>query len=258
MTQVFEKMVSALSVKPMCPHCKKVIPSEDINVANDIAFCRNCDLSHSLSALSSGAIVDENVDLSRPPEGTWFQRDLDGMVLGATNRSFGQAFGLLFFALFWNGIVSVFVMLAVASTLHHLGVALPGWFPAPFSKPGNIPVVMTLFLWLFLTPFIAIGLFMFSAFLNCLAGRTEIRLSGGQGIIFSGVGPLGFRNRFAAADVRDVRIDDRPWRNSNGRSRRSAQILIDTEHKPITFGSMLAPERRRFLAGALKKELARH
>ena len=65
--QWLDKVVSALSVTPTCPRCKGVIPSEDVNVANDIAFCRHCNLSHRLSDLTSGSTVDENVDASRPP-----------------------------------------------------------------------------------------------------------------------------------------------------------------------------------------------
>jgi len=253
--QVLEQLLSSLSVTPTCPRCKRVIPSEDINVANDIAFCRNCDLSHRLAALAAGSVVDENVDLSRPPAGAWFQRQGEGLVVGATHRSLGQAFGLLFIALFWNGIVSVFVSLAIASTLQHLGVSLPGWFSAHFSKSAPVPLGLTVFLWLFLTPFIGVGLGLVFSFFSCLAGRTEIRLQGGDGVILSGVGPVSFRKRFATSSVRDVRIEDQCWRDRNGTSRRNPQIIIETEQKPIKFGSMLTQERRRFLAGAVKKEL---
>jgi len=255
MVQLFQNIVSALSVTPMCPRCKRVIPSDDINVANDIAFCRNCNLSHSLSALTSGTVVDENIDLSRPPSGVWFQRDGGGSVIGATHRSIGSAFGLLFLTLFWNGIVSVFVLLALASTLRHIGIPLPVWFPAP--KGSDIPLGMTLFLWVFLTPFIAIGLAMLGAFLSCLAGKTEIRIQGGEGTVFTGAGPLGLRRRFSTSDVKAVRIEDKAWRNSDGNTQRKAQIIIDTNTKPVSLGSMFTEERRRFVAGALKKELIR-
>jgi hypothetical protein len=58
--QLLDRISSALSVAPTCPRCKGVIPSEDVNVANDIAFCRHCDLSHRLSDLTSGTPVDED------------------------------------------------------------------------------------------------------------------------------------------------------------------------------------------------------
>jgi hypothetical protein len=255
MMQVLEKLVSGLAVTPVCPRCKQVIPSQDINVANDIAFCRSCNLSCRLSALTLGTTVDEKVDVGSPPAGSWFLREGNGVVIGSTHRSLGQAFALLFFCLFWNGIVSVFVFLATASTLRHLGLTLPAW--VPLSKGSVVPVGMTLFLWLFLTPFIGIGLVLLTTFLSCLAGRTELRVDAGQGILFSGIGPLGFRRRFSGSDVRDVRIEDKRWRDSDGDSRRKRQIVIETSGKSISFGSMLTEERRQFVAGAAKRELVR-
>jgi hypothetical protein len=254
--QTLEKSVTAFSAAPICPSCKGVIPGEDINVASDVAYCRKCNLSHSLSALTYGTAVDESVDLSRPPAGAWFRREGSSVVAGATNRSLGNAFGLLFFMLFWNGIVSVFVAAATASTLRHLGVSLPGWVPASMAKQGAMPVPLNIFLWLFLTPFIAIGVFLIMSFFNCLAGRTEVLLQQGQGVLFTGVGPVGFRKRFAASEVSGVRIEDRQWHNNQGGSGRTSRIVIDTKSGPLNFGSMLTYERRWFLAGALKKELA--
>lgn len=250
--QLLDKVYSRLAVTPVCPKCHGVIASADVNVANDIAFCRNCNVSYSLSALSTGAIVDENVDVSRPPAGAWFNRMGPGLVTGATHRSPGQAFGLLFFCLFWNGIVSVFVGLAFAATLHHLGVAVPHWFPN--AKGTNLPVPMTIFLWLFLTPFIAIGALLLGTFLSCLAGRTEVNIEGGEGTIFTGIGALGSRKRFSVSSVKDVRIEQKTWQSNNGQQRR-AQIVIDADPKPIYLGSMLNDSRRAFLAGVLKREL---
>src|SRR5205807_2592998 len=133
MQALLEKAIAALAVTPVCPRCRKTIPSEDINVANDIAYCRACNLSHHLSALASGVVVDPDIDLSRPPAGAWFHRDTVSAVIGASHRSPGQAFGLLLITLFWNGIVSVFVLLAIGSTLQHIGLGVPAWFPSPTS-----------------------------------------------------------------------------------------------------------------------------
>jgi hypothetical protein len=93
--------------------------------------------------------------------------------------------------------------------------------------------------------------------LSCLGGRTELRIEGGQASLFTGIGPLGWRKRFAASEVRDVRIDNKAWRDSDGGSHRKAQIVIETNGKPIAFGSMLTPERRAFLAAVASKELVR-
>jgi hypothetical protein len=256
MPALLDQVSSALSVTPTCPRCKGVIPSADINVLNDIAYCRTCNLSHSLSGLTSGITIDPEIDLSRPPAGTWFRRESLGPVIGASHRSLGQAFGLLGFCLFWNGIVSVFVLLAITATLQHLGVHVPQWFPSPSSHGKLLPIGMTIFLWLFLTPFIAVGVAMVATLLSCLGGATELRIQGGAALLFTGIGPLGFRKRFSTSDVKDVRIEEKRWTNNDGRTRRNEQIVIELNSgKKINFGSMLNEERRLFVAGAVRKTL---
>jgi uncharacterized membrane protein YgcG len=58
-----------------------------------------------------------------------------------------EANGFIFFGLFWNGIVSIFIF----------GALIPGWITLLKSKQGGCS---TLFLTVFLIPFIAVGLFM--------------------------------------------------------------------------------------------------
>lgn len=243
-------------VTPTCSRCGRAIPSEDVNVANDVAYCRGCNLSHQLSALTQGAELDSNIDLNHPPAGAWYRNDGAGLVIGATHRSMGAAIGALVFALFWNGIVSVFVLLALASTLRHLGLGLPEWFPVPDMKNDTMSVGMTIFMWLFLTPFIVIGLVMIGAFLSALGGRTEVRMNHAEGVVFTGVGALGFRRRFDASGVKDVRIEESQWSDRRGHRQRKTLILIETrDGKQVKLGSALTPERRKFVAGALRQTL---
>jgi len=252
--QVLEKLVSRLSVTPTCPACQGVIPSEDVNVGNDIAFCRACNLSHRLSALTHGTVMNAKIDVTRPPTGVQFHRDGRGTIITASHRSLGTAIGTLLICLFWNGIVSVFVLVATVATLHNLGVTVPVWFPAP---PMTMPVGMNIFLWLFLIPFITVGSVMFATFVSAVAGHTELRVEGGQVSLFSGIGPIGLRKRFSVSEVRDVRIENKNCRNSDGDSQRKAHIIIETDRKPISCGSMLNDERRQFFAAAAKRELIR-
>jgi len=243
-------------VTPTCSRCGRAIPSEDINVANDVAYCRTCNLSHQLSALTQGTELDSNIDPNNPPPGAWYRSDGIGPVIGATHRSIGTAIGALAFALFWNGITSIFVLVALASTLHHLGLGVPHWFPAPEMNGAPMSVGITIFLWLFLTPFILIGLFMIGAFLSSLGGRTEVRINNAEGVVFTGVSAFGYRRRFDASAVKDVRIDETQWSDRRGNRQRKAVILIETrDGKQVKLGSMLSPERRKFVAGALRKAL---
>ena len=129
-------------------------------------------------------VTCSSFDISRANDGS-------GTVIGATHRSLGAAIGSLAIALFWNGIVSVFVLVATASTLQLFDVGVPEWFPAPNLGKTPMGTGMTIFLWIFLTPFIVIGLAMIGAFLSSLAGRTEVQLGNSEGILFAGIGPLG-------------------------------------------------------------------
>jgi hypothetical protein len=141
-------ILPSIMVIPTCSKCGKAIPSEDVNVANDVAYCRACNVSHQLSALTQGTELEATVDLNQPPAGAWYTNDGTGSVIGATRRSLGTAIGALAFGLFWNGIVSVFVLVALAGTLRHLGITLPHWFPAPNMNGSPMSVGMTIFLWI--------------------------------------------------------------------------------------------------------------
>ncbi|MEW6160069.1 MAG: hypothetical protein AB1813_21780 [Verrucomicrobiota bacterium] len=241
---------------PTCPKCSRAIERDDVNVAIDVAYCRPCNISHRLSKLTFSVDLDEGVDPNRPPPGAWRHKQGSGLVIGATHRSIGSAVLLLGFALFWNGILSIFVALALSSTLRLLGLPAPTWFPQPIMNDKTMTVGVTLFLWLFLTPFLIIGAALFLAFLSCLGGRTEIRLNNSEGVIFTGIGPLGYKRRFNRASVSGIRIDEREWRNSDQGGHRRAHIVIEaTGRKPIHFGSSLSDERRKFLASLLRREL---
>jgi hypothetical protein len=228
----------------------------DMNVANDLAVCRACGQVHKLSSLVQAAELEQGLDFARPPAGAWYRDTGLGAVVGATHRSLGTALGLLAFSLFWNGIVSVFVFLAVSSTLYLLHVPRPGWFPSPQMNGSDMGVGMTIFLWLFLTPFILIGLAMLAGFFSALGGRTEATIQNGQGVLYTGIGALGWHRRFNPQFVKEVRIDDRRWRDSDGDARRSKQIVIEmVAGKPIKFGSMLRDDRMKFVAAAVRKAL---
>lgn len=245
---------------PSCSKCKRAIADSDINVATDVAFCRPCNLAHQLSTLVHSVELDSNLDLRRSPKGTWHSSGGLGSVVGATHRSIGTALGALAFSLFWNGIVSVFVFLAISATLALLGVSVPDWFPTPKMNGGPMTAGVTIFLWLFLTPFIVVGLAMTGAFLSALAGRTEVRLNALSGVIFTGIGPIGWRRRFKPDQVMDVRIEhnvpSRRWQGSDGDSHSKRTILIELQDgRQIKFGSSLREDRMTFVAAVTRKLL---
>lgn len=239
----------------VCPKCQRPIPEADVNVGTDVAFCRACQIPHSLARLAQAGEL-ASVDLGRLPAGVWRRRDGQGWILGASSRSWSMALGALAFGLFWNGIVSIFVLLAVASTLSHLGVNIPDWFPAPKMNGEPMGVGMTIFLWIFLMPFMAVGFGMVAAFLAGVAGKTEIQIRRGRAAVFTGVGVLGLRQRFNPESVVEVRLESRGGGGRNGDSESRVQIVVEeTGGRRIRFGSSLPEERRRVLAAALRREL---
>ncbi len=237
---------------PTCPKCRRVIPPDDINVAQDVAYCRPCNLSHSLSDLTHELETGANLNLHHPPKGSWFVNNGSGTTIGSTNRNLTNGVGFLFFALFWNGIVSLFVVFAIAGTLHNLNVPLPDWFPTPKMNDGIMGWGETLFLWLFLTPFIAIGLCVAGAVLSSFFGRTEVKINNSQGTVFTGIGAVGWKRRFDSTQVKSVKIHQ----NRNIKGSDQFYILIETrEGKQIKFGSLLTNERRQFMLAVLRKTI---
>jgi len=239
---------------PKCSKCGRTIPGEDVNVARDVAYCRSCNLVNELSALLTGAELTHGVDFSNPPKGVKHDVYAEGLITSATHRSIGAAIGGLAVALFWNGITSIFVLIVTGATLRNMHIPLPVWFPSPEMNGAPMSIGMTIFMWLFLSPFIAIGMMMIGSFLLSIGGRTEIRIYQGKGVVFTGIGPLGYRRRFMVSEVSDVRIEE-----SYGENQTKTNVIIETrEGRIIKFGSMLTEERRRFLGAVLHKTLVRH
>lgn len=160
-------------------------------------------------------------------------------------------------AVFWNGIVSVFVFVNVASTLNLLGIPVPEAFPAPTMEGEPMGWGMTLFLWIFLTPFILVGLGILAALVGALMGRTVVRLRPGEGVVFSGIGSWGKRQRFDPGSIRTVLLEEateaKPGKIRSGSGQ---EIVLKTaQGGEIRLGSDLPPARRMFVAATLARLL---
>jgi hypothetical protein len=233
----------------VCPGCRGNIASEDVNMREGVAMCRGCSRLFKVSELAEDSELAD-VEVAQAPRGCEIQDDGVQTTLVASHRSIPGAIGALFFGLFWNGIVSVFLLMNIASTLQHLGVSLPTWFPAPKMNGGSVPLGMTLFLWVFLTPFLLVGGLVIVWFLMSLGGKVEVRVRGGEGVIFTGIGAIGYRRRFDAGRV--ARVGLKHKRDSEGAT--SSTILLSADQE-ITFGGNLPKERKRWLAAAARHVL---
>jgi hypothetical protein len=228
-------------MKVSCPKCHGEVPAADINVAKDVAFCPRCQEAFALSTLVAAAEAGPEVDPGNPPPGCRLEPLPNGFAISASARS-GAAFFFTFFALFWNSIVSVFVVITLANVIQH-GFSQSAFDNAPF--PG--------FEFIFLTPFVLVGLVMTGVALTTMFGKVVVTVAGNAAAIFTGVGRLGWTRRFAWSDIDSATEEyDASTRVNNQPVRR---IVLDGKRQ-IKFATLLNEDRRRYVASVLRQVLA--
>jgi hypothetical protein len=82
-----------------------------------------------------------------------------------------------------------------------------------------------------------------------VCGQQELRMEGGQAVVLTGVGPVGWRRRFAWKNVTAVRLTIAAWQRND---RKVPQITLDGA-KPVNFGTMFTDERRDYVLAVLKR-----
>jgi len=156
-------------------------------------------------------ILNDELSLDHPPRGIRMERGMDGgTVIRIRMFSAAQVLPILFITLLWNGIASIFVAVAVSMTAATFG------YDFGISFQWNISPPPLWFLWLFLSPFIAIGLLLLLSLLFNVFGRCEIRLGTGEGSIFSGIGSIGGTQRFALQSIKSLRLEESKTRDKRG------------------------------------------
>lgn len=234
----------------ICPSCEAVLPSEQINVAQGVAYCPACGKLSPLRDVM--AFQEDRQSVTDTPSGCYVWNEGANIHIQATLRSVAGALGALFISLFWNGIVSVFVMIALAGLWTNFIGPLPEGFPAPHEENGEpMSLGMTLFLCMFLTPFVTIGACMIGAFFLNIWGKIDILIDGDQGVIRTGIPLLGWKRRFNASQVTKVEIGLSSWQQ-NDQSKELIQIQAD---RTVKFGTLLNDKRREWLRSVLRKLL---
>jgi hypothetical protein len=247
-----------------CPSCNSTIPNADINIAEGVALCRTCDKLWKLRDLAAdpeeGAA--DAAASAPPPSGCSIQDLGSETVISASCRG-GTGCFFAFFATFWNSITWIFVTIAAGGLYTNLIGPLPSWYPMSNStvKSGStsttvaaMPLNMAIFLALFITPFVLIGIGTAAAAVLGLFGRVQITLRGQDATVFTGVGPIGWTRRFNADTVRDVRIKES---GSSTNNKPNKHIVIDAD-KTVKVGVLLSDARLRWLAGVLRRVLLPH
>lgn len=231
-----------------CPHCDAALPAEAINITEGVALCLACQKLIRLSELIDCERPSDAV-LNDPPAGFRLVNEIEGVSIHVSLRSIGGMFATLGACLFWNSIVSMFLLLALAGLYSNLIGPLPDGLPAPDGEP--ISLGMTLFLCLFLTPFVMVGLGLIGAVFINAAGRTVVRISRDSARISTGVGPMKWSTRFDPRSVKQITRDYTKWQ-SNGVHKELIEIRAN---RTVRFGSMMSDEKRQWLLAILRSLL---
>jgi hypothetical protein len=210
----------------LCPKCNQQLAGSDINVATDVAQCGRCGEVFALSTLvqTSAAVP---VDPNEPPRGAWFREDFGGFTVGGTTRH-AIAFFLVPFMCVWSGF------------------SLGGIYATQIWR-GKFDLFQSLFG----IPFFLGTLLFGSVALMTLCGKVVVRIRDSEGMVFTGVGPIGWRRAFNWLEVKSVRVEAFASRNNQ----RSKIIILDGPQK-LRFGSMLSEARQEFVANVLRQALA--
>ena len=238
----------------LCPGCGNPFPDDDVNVAKDVAYCRRCDRAHVLSSLAepqeralevdhTDAALDGPVDLLHPPNGAWYRDDGMEVVIGASTRHAALAGFFVVFAGFWNLITWTILIAMIFGSSNVSG---------PGITHSNGQTTVDWFAYLFMIPFVGVGLGTGAAAFVLLFGRCEVRIRGVEGELFRGAWLLSRRKPFDASAVTQVRLAQSSWKQNN-----QPMEEIELRGIDLRFGASLSNARRRFVCSALKKMLGR-
>lgn len=219
----------------ICPECAAPIEPADVNVATDVAFCRNCSKAFSLSSTVAqhtlGSIGLSRpprgpIDVNNPPKGAWFHDLGSEFRFGATTRSC-IAFFLVPFMLVWSG------------------GSIGGIYGSQIVN-GKFDLVLSLFG----IPFVLGSIFFWGIAIMSIWGRIEITIRGDDGELFTGVGSIGRRKKFKCSDISFVREELKQTQKNSYR-----EIVLEGATR-INFGSMLNDERRYFIMEVMRTMVA--
>lgn len=224
---MLEKIFLTRAVKSQitCPRCRAEIPLEDVNVATDIALCRQCGQTWSYATLLTDCKAAA-LDVRTPPRGAWF-RELspNGFEAGISTRS-ASAFLLVPFFCIWSVL------------------SLDGIYGTQIAKREFDPVTF-----LFGIPFVIGTVILGCVVVMSICGEIIVTVREDSGVVFTGVGPIGWRQRFDWRKVSAIRRTERIGRRGSV----SQQITLEGE-KRLDFASGVKNERLDFLLFALRKK----
>tara|TARA_R110002073_G_scaffold89852_6_gene212499 strand:- start:19856 stop:20533 length:678 start_codon:yes stop_codon:yes gene_type:complete len=210
-----------------CHKCNSEIPSNQVNIATDLAHCKGCNTIQKISEVSQ---ANESFDLKKNPKGTWFEKKSSNELLIGASTASPIAFFLIPFMLIWSG------------------ASLGGIYGTQI-----ISGEFNLFLSLFGIPFL-LGTFFFGAItIMSVAGKVEIIITKAGGVIFTGVGNIGFSKKFTWNEISSIKETHSYSGNRPGRiGNRGTKISIEGERR-VSFGTGIPNARKYYMLESLKK-----
>ena len=208
-----------------CPECKSKLEDQNINIQKDIAKCAVCGHVFTISQ-NIGAVRHDDFDINETVKGTWIHQERGVLTLGASTRS-PMALFMVPFMLVWSG------------------GSIGGIYISQIMK-GEFNLMMSLFG----IPFLLGSIFFWGMTFMFIWGKVELRLDREGGSILTGIGKIGYRQKFKWADVSHVE------ENQGFYSRGSQNSTISLLGKKRTsFGIGLRSSRRYYLFKALESIL---
>lgn len=214
-------------MKLYCPNCKTEFQSLDVNVADNLAYCRQCSEAFAISQLLGHASTRREPlpdPVTNIPKGCWYHETMDGWTAGATTRS-AMAFFIVPFMCMWSG------------------GSLGGIYGSQIIH-GKFNLVMSLFG----LPFLVGTIFIGGMAAMTIAGKVILTVSGNELTVFTGVWGIGWRRKVT------IEPSSRLYSNrSNVHYPGSSPSNITIEGpKSIRFGSGLSFPRQIFLTQLLR------
>ena len=231
-----------------CPGCGGPVPTTAMNISEGVALCSNCGELSRLSDIVETKTPRDEILAHRPPGCQLIDRGL-GTVVYCSSRSWTSFFGAAAAGLFWNGIVSVFVMFAIAGLYSNFIGPVPDWMPAPEMNEKPMTLGMTIFLCVFLMPFVVIGTFLVLAAIYSLVGKVEVQVSDNEAKVKTGIGFVTWNRKFDPTEVRRVLIRTGPSKMNS--EYEETRVVIEGKQKKIECGAQLSTERREWLKAVL-------
>ncbi len=241
-----------------CPACDNEITPSNINIAEGVALCSGCGELSRLSDLNfSGSTTDEI--LSNASNEIKINSDSNKIEVSISLFSITNFLGSLAVSIFWNGIVSVFLSLAVAAVYYNLFGPVPGWFPTPGLEDGKpvmngevMGVGMTIFFCAFLTPFVVIGTGMIINTLLRLFGTTLIVIDRNNSYVSTGISFIRLRRQFDPMNVKSVKYVLSKFNNQE--NQRNYVIEISST-RSTKFGLLLSENQQNWASSFLRAVL---